>query len=267
MAIYSRSDWSAANAKYRNSVSVSKGLFIHHSAGPITQTPKQIQDYHMQTKGWSDIAYSWLVDHKGNIYEGRGWGIAGGHTKGFNSTSHAICYIGNTETADATEAAKQSINLLIAEYESKYGKGFILPHLEAAGAATACPGKGLFEWIKAGRPTKVDPKLEIVPVNESEVSVLVEGFYKSVLHRPSDQGGKQWWINKAVDENMNREDLFFAFLAQAGEEADDMQKDLAILKQEVAALKAAPYGGSISVNAGTVDIDAVVDEIISRLQD
>lgn len=37
--------------------------------------------------GWADIGYSFLVGEDGNVYEGRGWNLAGAHCVGYNSKS------------------------------------------------------------------------------------------------------------------------------------------------------------------------------------
>lgn len=49
----------------------------------------------MDTKGWDDIGYNFIIGEDGNIYEGRGWGKKGAHSKPFNSKSIGICIIGN----------------------------------------------------------------------------------------------------------------------------------------------------------------------------
>lgn len=136
--------------RYVNRIYSSEGVYVHHTAGPENQTVKQIQNYHKHTKGWADIAYSFLVDNKGLIYVGRGWGVSGAHTAGYNSRSHAVCYIGNTEVKDAPAAAKRAINTVILEHNRRYGAGYVRPH--RAVAQTSCPGKGLTAWINAGRP-------------------------------------------------------------------------------------------------------------------
>lgn len=53
------------------------------------------QDYQMNSKGWNDIGYNFLVGEDGNIYEGRGWGKKGAHSKSFNGKSIGICIIGD----------------------------------------------------------------------------------------------------------------------------------------------------------------------------
>ncbi len=99
-------------------------------------------------KGWSDIAYSWLVDDTGNIFEGRGWGVVGAHTKGHNDRSHAICYLGREQPP--SPAALQAINMLVEEHHDLYGPGAVRGHNEVG--RTACPGPHLTQWIQAGRP-------------------------------------------------------------------------------------------------------------------
>ena len=55
--------------------------------------------YHTHSLGWSDIAYNFLVDSYGTIWEGRYGGIdqpvRGAHTLGFNASSTGFCVIGN----------------------------------------------------------------------------------------------------------------------------------------------------------------------------
>lgn len=53
-----------------------------------------IQTYHMESRGWDDIGYNFLVGGDGNGYEGRGWNKQGAHTKGFNTKSICIAFIG-----------------------------------------------------------------------------------------------------------------------------------------------------------------------------
>jgi len=98
-------------------------------------------------------------------------------------------------------------------------------------------------------------------MQKSEATVLVDAFYAGVLHRPSDEGGKNWWINKAVAEDLSREDLFFGFLVSASKEVGNLATDIAALKADVAALKKVKP----QVSAPAVDIDDVVAQLVHRL--
>lgn len=126
-------------------ISASLGIYVHWTAGPIDQTPREIQRFHMgPDRGWTDIAYSWLVRTDGTIFEGRGWGRAGAHTAGYNSTSHAVCAIAGDDR-QITNAMQNALEIVIEEHDRLYGVGYHRPH--RAVGSTACPGDKLAEWI------------------------------------------------------------------------------------------------------------------------
>jgi len=102
----------------------------------------------MDTRGWSDIAYSFLVDDDGTVYEGRGAGVAGSHTAGDNSSSHAICAMGNFDMRRPPRALVESIARLAANGRAQGWWGEITGgHRDAKDAQTACPGRHLYAAI------------------------------------------------------------------------------------------------------------------------
>ena len=76
-----------------------KEIILHCSANPEGQDIKAaaIRKYHMQTLGWKDIGYNFVIDLDGTIEIGRNLDIAGAHTTNHNSISIGICYIGGLE--------------------------------------------------------------------------------------------------------------------------------------------------------------------------
>lgn len=138
-------------------ISASAGIFGHWTAGPTSQTVREIQRFHMETRGWNDIAYSWLVDEDGDIHEGRGWGVAGAHTQGFNTVSHAVCAIVGDD-AQVTEGHLEGMAIVMQEHDRIYGRGFHLPHREAMGASTFCPGDTITTWIHNQGWTQTTPE-------------------------------------------------------------------------------------------------------------
>jgi hypothetical protein len=100
-----------------------------------------------QGRGWSDIAYSFLVGG-GQIFEGRGVGIAGGHTAGRNSVSHAICLIGDYTWMVPKQEDLEAIAWLMAHGKERgWWRDLTGPHREAPGASTACCGTNLIACI------------------------------------------------------------------------------------------------------------------------
>lgn len=75
---------------------------IHHSAGPITQTPLDIDAFHRQPPDdFVMIGYNFLIGHDGTVYQGRPMTDVPAATEGFNTESVAICLIGNFQPDDA----------------------------------------------------------------------------------------------------------------------------------------------------------------------
>ncbi len=77
-------------------------LIVHHSAGTNISSNWQsvvaaIFDFHVNTNGWQDIGYNWLIDPNGVLYKGRGGGdnVLGAHMCGYNSNTMGVCLLGN----------------------------------------------------------------------------------------------------------------------------------------------------------------------------
>jgi len=157
--IVSRDGWNArqpkrAFSKLRGVV----GIVLHHSgvkgasAGPATV--KSFERYHMDTRGWNGIAYNWLVDADGVIYEGRGAGVSAAATRGWNSRTESICYTG-WGSGEVSQRALDSIKWLVSDIQGRYGRGLWLKgHRDLA--KTACPGTNLYHWLQAGMPLVSD---------------------------------------------------------------------------------------------------------------
>ncbi|XP_073831252.1 peptidoglycan-recognition protein LE-like isoform X2 [Musca autumnalis] len=110
---------------------------------------RDIQTFHIETRGWDDIGYNFLIGCDGNVYEGRGWGVEGAHTFGFNRFSIGISFIGTfmykLPTPRALTACK---NLLKRGLE----EGYLTPNFKLMAhrqfVSTASPGGKLFEELK-----------------------------------------------------------------------------------------------------------------------
>ncbi|MBD0690792.1 peptidoglycan-binding protein [Streptomyces sp. CBMA123] len=156
--IYGRAQWGARPAKDITPVDISArtGFTVHYSDGPTTQTLRSIQNYHMDSNGWSDIGYNFLVDTSGRIFEGRGWYLQGAHAYGANTSHIGVCFIG--ESGDATDIALSAIRSM---YEKACDvAGHVLDktyHGMLPGNSTDCPGAQLRAWVQNGMQAQVRP--------------------------------------------------------------------------------------------------------------
>lgn len=171
-----------------------KAVFVHHTVGTNDYSCAQsaslvrgIMAYHVETEGWNDLGYNFLVDKCGQIFEGRGGGtdlpVRGAHTYGFNGESAGIAVLGDFEGNESpapgetykkagkpTRAALESVSRVAAwklgQYEGDPSGKVTLtaaadtgvwkkgdtPSLNTIsghrdGFATACPGKNLYSKL------------------------------------------------------------------------------------------------------------------------
>ncbi|MFK7922904.1 MAG: N-acetylmuramoyl-L-alanine amidase [Bacteroidia bacterium] len=139
-------------------------MIVHHSAGSNSSNNwpavvLAIFNLHVNTNGWCDIGYNWLIDPNGNIYEGRGGGnnVRGAHFCGTNSGTMGVCMMGTYSNVPPTDTAIASLKKLIA-WKSCDSQLDILssePHTSSGlnlnivsghrnGCSTLCPGDSLF---------------------------------------------------------------------------------------------------------------------------
>ena len=152
MNIVGRAEWGAKPAVGVTNLVPSRVMLcvLHHTTGTYAgpQTVRNIQAFHMgPTRKWADIAYSFLVAPDGTIYEGRGWGKQGAHTKGYNSSSVGIAFIGDGRLP-VPAPALASIAWLGSEADRRFGTLRRVGHRDVG--STVCPGDALHGWWMGG---------------------------------------------------------------------------------------------------------------------
>lgn len=80
-----------------------------------TYIVQNIQNYHINDRGFTDIAYNFLVAGNGLIYEGRGWEKPGVHTPGFNNKSICIAFLGKFSNVEPPEVQMNATQFLIMD--------------------------------------------------------------------------------------------------------------------------------------------------------
>lgn len=70
-------------------------IVLHHSAGPSNQTPESMARFHVEKRGWSGIAYNYLVYNDGRIFKTRPISVVPACVKGHNDESICLCFVGN----------------------------------------------------------------------------------------------------------------------------------------------------------------------------
>ena len=125
-----------------------RDLFLHHSAGPDggPETVRAIQKFHQQSRGWADIAYSWLYSPRDRVfYEGRGPGVQQAAQRSHNSTGHSVCVLGNYEAARPPAHVVRDLADWGEWHGGTWGPSIYRPHRDVN--ATICPGKHLVDLL------------------------------------------------------------------------------------------------------------------------
>jgi len=152
-----------------------KKIVIHHTATTkdLDDPMKAIRDiyyWHTMTKGWGDIGYNYIIDPKGNIYEGRFGGemVVGAHAGRGNHGSIGIAVLGNYQDNDPPEAVITALTALVKAKARLYnidtegadlfrGEAYpnVMGHRDIM--STSCPGEKLYNMLPIIRKmAKVD---------------------------------------------------------------------------------------------------------------
>ncbi len=127
---WTNADWAFDNESCENGPILNnnvEAIVVHHtvttnsySADSVASQIEGIRRFHTNTRGWCDIAYNFLIDRFGRIWEGRMGGVdepvSGGHTRGFNTATSGFAVLG-THTSAASPAAVNNAIAILADWK------------------------------------------------------------------------------------------------------------------------------------------------------
>jgi hypothetical protein len=197
-------------------------VIIHHTATPngASNWAEQVREiYGFETwHGYQDLAYHYLVDPNGVIYEGRwahhfhagetpnaangrGQPVHGAHAIGHNNRTLGIALLGNYMSAQVTSAAAHSLAALLAWQCGRWG-------IDPRGSGVYVDDGGLPEWLENvcphGRTTNtLCPGIHVVaalPAIRESAAVLMGGVparphpVAAVAPPPHHHSPRGYWI-------------------------------------------------------------------------
>ena len=130
---------------------------MHHTAvvfGSNTEAPARVrahQQYHLDS-GWADLAYHYLIDAHGHVYDGRPVEYRGDTFTSYDPTGHFLVVCdGHFDEQAIPDAQLRSLADLLAWASVEYGvsSDTIAGHRDYA--TTSCPGSDLYEKLPAVR--------------------------------------------------------------------------------------------------------------------
>lgn len=193
-------------------------LVVHHSASHNghsgAEAPAIIRsfyDFHTAGRGWNDIAYNFLIDSDGGIWEGRAGSldgpVAGDATGGNQGFAQLICVIGDYNSAEPTAASLHSLVSTLAWLADRYdiptahdssvsfvsrgsnrhpaGSEVTTPPITGhrTMSRTSCPGDrldsyvvdGLMEDVETARIDSLSPTTTTIPMTTTTIPTTTSG--------------------------------------------------------------------------------------------
>lgn len=189
--IIARNAWARGQAPpaVAASYGVVKLAFVHHtessngySAAEVPAMLLAIFDYHRYVRGYNDIAYNYLIDAMGRVWEGRAGGVdeavIGAHAGGYNAVSTGVAALGSFMNVVPPRPAIQTLERLLAWKLSLHGvppQGRVTVEVDPAAAfytpfrpgahvslpriaghrdgdSTDCPGDAFYARLPSIRP-------------------------------------------------------------------------------------------------------------------
>ena len=156
LEIICREAWLAAPARGRFTEHAIERLTVHHT-GVVMDANKaaparvrSYQTYH-QEAGWPDVAYHYLIDAHGHIYEGRPASARGDTFTEYDPTGHfLVCCDGDFNRQDIPVAQLASLAAVLAWASVRFAvePSTVAGHRDFA--VTTCPGSHLSDLIIDG---------------------------------------------------------------------------------------------------------------------
>ena len=120
-------------------------IVVHHSAS-IGQTAKDYARYHVLTKGWAGIGYTFVIEVDGLIVQAHPLTVVSYNTAGVNTATIGICLSGDFTKQEPSRAQLKSLKQLI-----RYLRKTLPQRLDVYGhkdfGTTRCPGPNLYKHL------------------------------------------------------------------------------------------------------------------------
>jgi hypothetical protein len=165
-------------------------LLVHHTASPNGYAPADVAGqlrrffrFHTGDRGWNDLAYNFLVDRFGGVWEGRqgslGAPMKADATGGSQGFAQLACFVGDHSATAPTDEAREAMLRVLAWLADRHGidtapgatATFVSrgSNLHPAGASvttatvaghrdmsvTSCPGDVVYAQVRSTFPTEV----------------------------------------------------------------------------------------------------------------
>jgi hypothetical protein len=235
--LVTRAEWGARRPKNRLTAQLT-GASTGHWNGPTVvvggrpdfghehcaSLVRGIQNFHMDSRGWSDIAYNFVICPHGYTFEGRGLNVINGAngTNAANRSSHAIMWMAGGGNAFSDSEKLEFRQCVKYVDENTLAPDAAVGHRDHK--STECPGNERYGWIHDGMPVSggADPT---PPRSNASTSHGADMY--AITVNPSNNDFYEVWVEPDGDV-MFRSGNVFTFSTAVGQKIGVMAKAVAI---------------------------------------
>lgn len=184
--ILPRAAWGARPALAGGRPHTITRMTVHHSAVALPDNRgivarlQQHQRYHMDDKGWVDIAYHYAVDRNGNIFALRDTAIAGDTATDYDTTGHFLVLCeGDFDQETVSQAQLNGAALVFGWAAEQFGitTSTLASHKEVT-PVTSCPGATLESHLTSGDLKRriddvIATGLRLTPIGAQQAAPIV----------------------------------------------------------------------------------------------
>jgi hypothetical protein len=203
--VIGRSEWGGGSLRSGHKVDHAqfKGLVAHHTVmlmkdwdgdghlrgdlDDIKRYMRQLQ--HARPDLGDEVPYSWVVFHGEHdadcvVAEGRGFGVTGAHTVGYNSSRYGVAYAGNASVDPITPGILSGYRWVGQRLADPIGAARTFGHRDVK--STECPGNNLYSQLHLIQPPFTAPTEEKdMPLNDNDIVRIREEAVIKALADPN----------------------------------------------------------------------------------
>jgi hypothetical protein len=204
VTLHPRTDWTKARAANAHPFEPSqvRGLCVHWNGPPVPKSAftdprhylEAVRRFHVNTRGWSDIAYNFAVDQRGDVWVLRGMRHRSAANGGrlVNARWVAVLAIVGRGQRPSSRML-DGIRRVAAKTRRAYPRrSAVTTHRAIRPEPTACPGPDLTRWVRAADFTEGDEMtrnemiqalVEELRDQDSPLSVALRGNVRIAVER------------------------------------------------------------------------------------
>jgi hypothetical protein len=184
--VVTRAQWGARATGACGSSHSPRYLTVHHTATPNNDSlspaarMRQMQAYHIDSLGWCDLGYHFVVGIDGKVYEGRPHARTGAHVGNWNTNNLGVSVVGTFVGFEPRQSQLDALTDIARWLVDRYGiaknRSAILGHKEWPGhESNSCPGL-ILNYL----PTLVQRLNQSNPPPPPPQTTILESFEQGV---------------------------------------------------------------------------------------